>query len=248
MRNKKITFGSWITIGHPAIAEIMLKSGYDWLCIDMEHSLINLDQMTSILRSLESNDCFTFVRVGKNDELEIKKVLDSGVKGIIVPQINTKGDAQKLIEFSHYPPKGKRGVGLSRAQDYGRNFEGYKSLIHKELEIIAIIENKQAIENLHDILSVDGITGSMIGPYDLSASYGKPGDILANEVQQAIKSYEFIAKKFDKPFGYHAVNESNKKILEKIKRGYKFIALGFDAKYLSDASDQYLSRIKKAIE
>ena len=126
MRNKKITFGSWITIGHPAIAEIMLKSGYDWLCIDMEHSLINLDQMTSILRSLETNGCFTFVRVGKNDELEIKKVLDSGVKGIIVPQINTKEDAQKLIEFSHYPPKGKRGVGLSRAQGYGRNFEGGK--------------------------------------------------------------------------------------------------------------------------
>ena len=248
MKKNKITFGSWITIGHPAIAEIMAKSGYDWLCVDMEHSLINLDQMTSISRSLELNNCFTFVRVGKNDELEIKKVLDAGVKGIIVPQINSKEDAQRLIEFSHYPPKGNRGVGLSRAQGYGRNFENYKNRINNELEIIAIIESKQAIENLHDILSTDGITGSMIGPYDLSASYGNPGDIMNKEVQQAIKSYENIAKKFDKPFGYHAVNDSNKQILSKIKNGYKFIILGFDAKFLSDASDQYVSRIKNAIK
>ncbi len=244
MRNKKIRIGSWITIGHPAIAEILSSSSFDWLCIDMEHSIISLEQMTNILRSLENKNCFTYVRVGSNSELEIKKVLDAGAQGIIIPQINSKEDAEKVIAHAHYPPIGKRGVGLSRAQGYGKSFDKYLLDIKRNLEIIAIIENKKGIENLEEILKVKGITGSMIGPYDLSASYGKPGNFEEKEIKKALRKYESIARKFNKPFGYHAVHDNSKKVLSMVEKGYSFIALGFDAKFLNDASSDNLKKLK----
>jgi 2-dehydro-3-deoxyglucarate aldolase len=248
MKNKKIRLGSWITIGHPAIAEIMASSNFDWLCIDMEHSTIDLDQMTNIIRALDNKNCFAYIRVGKNSELEIKKVLDAGAKGIIIPQINSKEDAKKAVDFSHYPPLGKRGVGLSRAQGYGKDFTNYLSEIKKELEIIAIIENKKGIENLDEILRVKGITGSMIGPYDLSASYNKPGNFTDNEIKSALQNYEKIAKRHNKPFGFHAVNQDNKKILSKVKKGYSFIAIDYDANFLLRSSSEKLEKLKKQIK
>ncbi len=240
----KLTFGSWITLGHPAIAEIMSKSGYDWLCIDMEHSSITLNEMTTLIRSIEANDCFAFVRVAKNDEIEIKKALDAGAHGIIVPQINTREDALKLIEFAHYPPRGKRGVGLSRAQSYGKNLDGYMKKINKNLKIIAIIESKEAIRNLDDILDTDLINGSMIGPYDLSASHGCIGKLNDKNVIKSINRYEKIAKKYNKPLGFHAVNVNKKEAKNKIKKGYKFLAIGYDALFLMNESDKKIDELK----
>ena len=244
MEINKLTIGTWITLGHPAIAEILSGSGYDWLCIDMEHSSITHNEMTALIRSIEANNIFAFVRVAKNDEIEIKKALDAGAHGIIVPQINTKQDALKLIEFAHYPPKGKRGVGLSRAQNYGRNLEKYINKTKKNLKIIAIIESKEAIDNLDEILKVDLISGSMIGPYDLSASHGLVGKLKDKKIKESIRKYEKIAIKYKKPFGFHSVNENKNEVKKKIKKGYKFLAIGYDAHFLFKESDKRFQEIK----
>ena len=116
---KKVLIGSWITLNHFSIAEIMSEAGFDWLCIDMEHSVIDYFEAQQLIAIIQSKGIKAFVRVGENNARIIKRVLDAGADGIIVPMVNSKEEAIKAIEAVKYPPKGKRGVGLARAQKYG---------------------------------------------------------------------------------------------------------------------------------
>src|SRR5882762_8606615 len=125
MKNSKLNFkdhfrrnrtiGSWITVGKSEVAEIMAQCGFDWLSIDMEHSAITLDIAQDLIRTIELSDCVPLVRVGENDATLIKRVLDAGAHGIIVPMVNTREDAEKAVRSAKYPPIGTRGVGLGRA-------------------------------------------------------------------------------------------------------------------------------------
>ena len=126
LKKNRLTVGSWITIGHPAIPEILFNAGFEWLAIDMEHNTIDKSMMQNLISVIQSKDIAALVRVEKNDEVFIKHALDSGADGIIVPMIKSKNDAINAVEYAKYPPLGKRGVGLSRAQNYGQNFEDYK--------------------------------------------------------------------------------------------------------------------------
>ena len=185
MNNKEISIGSWITLGHFSIAEIMADAGFDWLCIDIEHSVIDFYETEQLIAAIEAKGCVPYVRVGANDPLIIKRVLDAGAKGIIVPMINSKEDAQKAVNAVKYPPVGRRGVGLARAQGYGFDFENYSKTTHAELKVIAQIEHVDAIKNLEEIVLADGVDGTIIGPYDLSGSMGKPGKYDDSDVQEA---------------------------------------------------------------
>ena len=166
----KISIGSWITLSHFSIVEIMADAGFDWLCIDLEHSVIDYYEAEILIATIQSKGIKPYVRIGKNDALIIKRVLDAGAEGIIIPMINSKADAIKAIESVKYPPKGSRGVGLARAQNYGFSFNEYYDRINEDIRIIVQIEHIDAIRNLKDILSLDEIHGSIIGPYDLSGS------------------------------------------------------------------------------
>ena len=110
------SIGSWITLGHISIVEIMADAGFDWLCIDIEHSVIDFYEVQLLILAIQSKNIKAYVRVGENNKGIIKRVLDAGADGIIVPMINSKADAIKAIEAVKYPPLGKRGVGLARAQ------------------------------------------------------------------------------------------------------------------------------------
>ena len=123
LKSKELTIGSWISFGFIQTCEIMAKAGFDWLVVDMEHTAINHNQCLNLIQVIESNGVTPIVRVGSNDPLLIKRAMDSGAHGIIVPMINTVEDAQKAINALYYPPKGSRGVGLARAQNYGIGFE-----------------------------------------------------------------------------------------------------------------------------
>ena len=125
MRNKKIKIGSWITTFNPSATHLMSSLGFKWLCIDLEHSNISFEQMEILISIIEANGTVPFVRVGSNNILYIKKALDAGAHGIIIPMVNTVKDAQKAIDATYYSPKGKRGVGWARAQNYGYNFQNY---------------------------------------------------------------------------------------------------------------------------
>lgn len=244
LAQKQVTFGSWITLGHPSIAEIMSNSGFDWLTIDMEHSSITMEQAQHLIQIIELSGISPLVRVGENNANLIKRVLDAGAHGIIVPMVNSREDAIKAVASAKYPPVGNRGVGLARAQGYGFDFEKYKKWVQDESIVIVQIEHIKAIENLEEILSTPGVNGSIIGPYDLSGSLGFPGEFERKEVKEALDTYERICKNMNKPMGFHVVNPDAELTNYYIDKGYSFLAVGLDTLYLGGKCREVRSAIK----
>lgn len=242
---KKSSIGSWITINNPSIAEIMADCGFDWLCIDLEHSSIDYAEVQQIILAIQSKGIKAFVRVGENNTRIIKRVLDAGADGIIVPSVNSAIEALKAVDAVKYPPHGKRGVGLARAQSYGFGFEQYRDEKTKSIKLIAQIEHINAIKELDAIIQTEGIDGTFIGPYDLSGSMGKPGQWDAPDVKEVIRVYEETARKYSKLIGFHVVPPDHKLVEEKIEKGYNFIAFGFDAMFMGTMVRNQLNKLKR---
>ena len=152
--NNKPLIGSWITINNPAIAEIMADAGFDWLCIDLEHTVIDYFETQQLIIAIQSKGLKAFVRVGENQPLIIKRVLDAGADGIIVPSVNTAEDAKMAVNAVKYPPLGTRGMGLARAQGYGFNFENYRDNISNNTKLIVQIEHINALSELESIIQI----------------------------------------------------------------------------------------------
>ena len=245
---KNLSIGSWITLNHFSIAEIMADAGFDWLCVDMEHSVIDYYEAEQLIATIEAKGCTPYVRVGANDPLLIKRVLDAGTKGVIVPMINSKDDAQKAVNAVKYPPIGRRGVGLARAQGYGFDFEDYSKTINAETKVIAQIEHVDAINNLEEILLVDGIDATIIGPYDLSGSLRKPGKYDDSDVKDVLINYEKISTKVGVPMGYHVIEPDYKLVLEKIKEEYTFIAFSLDTLFLGTICRDQINRLREELK
>jgi 2-keto-3-deoxy-L-rhamnonate aldolase RhmA len=237
--------GSWITLNHPSIAEIMADAGFDWLCIDLEHSVTDYFETQQLIIAIQAKGIKAFVRVGENNVRIIKRVLDAGADGIIVPSVNSKADAENAVKAVKYPPFGTRGVGLARAQKYGFGFEDYRDVKSRDIKLIAQIEHINAIQELDEIISTEGIDGTFIGPYDLSGSMGKPGSFDDADVRAALQRYEEVAKRYDKWIGFHVVPPDHKLIAEKLEQGYNFIAFSFDAYFLGQIIRKELSDLKQ---
>jgi len=245
--NKELTIGSWLSFGYTPICEMMSKSAFEWLVIDMEHTATDYNIMLQMIQVINLCDCTPLVRVGANDELLIKRVMDSGAHGVIVPMVNTKADAERAVSFIKYPPSGKRGVGLFRAQGYGMEFEEYKNWLEKESICIVQIEHLKGVENLSEILSVDGVDGFIIGPYDLSGSVGCPGNFKDSKVVKLMEEVTRFVNNSSKPGGLHIVNSDHELLNTKIEEGYKFIAYGDDMVFLSEKlfeENKFLQSIK----
>jgi len=240
----KVSIGSWLTIGHTAIAELMCRSNFDWLTVDMEHSAIDISDAFHMIQVISLCGVKPLVRVGTNDPNLIKRVMDAGAYGVIVPMVNTKEEAIQAVNSVKYPPIGKRGVGLSRAQGYGYDFENYLEWVNKESIVIAQIEHIDAVNNLEEILSVEGIDGTIIGPYDLSGSLGIPGQFEDPKVVAALEKYEKISGEMGKPTGVHVVQPDENQVNKFINKGYKFIAVGLDALFLGNKVQETLNGIK----
>lgn len=245
IRNKQLTLGSWITIPNQAVIEIMATAGFDWLTIDIEHSAINIESLQNLIGYIQGKGIKAFVRVYGNDEVIIKRVLDAGADGIIVPMIKSKEEAQQLVNHVYYPPLGKRGVGLSRAQDYGLGFDKYQETLKNDIVVIAQIEHIDAINNLEEILSVKEIDSTLIGPYDLSASMNKPGQYDLPEVKEAIAKYDKICDDLNKPKGAHVIQSDYSFTQAKIDLGYTFLAFSLDFFFLGDKAREQMALLKK---
>ena len=245
LRNRELTIGSWITIGSTVVAEIMAKAGYDWLTIDMEHSAITIDIAQDLIRVIELCGVTPLVRVGKNDANLIKRVMDAGAHGVIVPMVNTREDAENAVRSVKYPPRGFRGVGLARAQKYGADFEGYKQWNDKNSIVIVQVEHILAVENLEEILSVPEVDGFIIGPYDLSGSLGVPGEFDNPEVLDALKRVKEIAEKKNALSGFHVISPTDEAFQEKVDEGYKFIAHSLDILFLGNSCRKILKKLRK---
>ena len=247
LKNKKLTIGSWITIPSIEIVEIMSTAGFEWLVVDLEHTSITIDQAKHLIHAIQANSMKALVRVSKNEEVIIKRVLDCGADGIIVPMVRTIEDAKKAVSFAQYPPLGKRGVGLSRAQNYGTSFDEYKKWIENEMIVIAQIEHIDAVNNINDIINVNGIDGTIIGPYDLSASMGYPGEYNREEVKEALQKVENQILKSSVSLGFHVIESDHSFSLDKIKKDYSFIAFSIDFFFIGDMARNQMEQLKSKI-
>ena len=248
LKENELTLGSWITIGNPTVIEVMATAGFEWLCVDMEHTSIDLSMAKALITTIQANGIKALVRVCKNEEVVIKKVMDMGADGVIVPMVKNKDEAQMAVNFVKYPPTGKRGVGLYRAQNYGLGFDEYKKWVEDEAVIIAQIEHIEAVENIEDILNVDGIDGTIVGPYDLSGSMGVPGEYNRNEVKKAIDNIKIACKKYNKPYGFHVIESDPIKLQERIDEGCTFLAYSVDFFFLGDCVRDGMKKIKEGLE
>ena len=248
LANKELTIGTWVTIPNQAVIEILATAGFEWITLDIEHSAVSIESIQNLLGHIQGNDLQGLVRVSKNEEVVIKRVMDAGADGIIVPMIKNKEEAEQAVSFVKYPPVGKRGVGLSRAQKYGTNFDNYKKWTNSESVVIAQIEHIEAVKNLKEILSVDGIDGIIVGPYDLSASMGYPGEYHREDVKKALKEVTRVAKESDKSLGFHVIESQFDKLKEKIDLGYTFLAFSLDFFFLGDRAREEMNKLKKQFE
>jgi len=240
-----VTIGSWITLGDYAATEIMAKTGFDWIAIDMEHSAIEMERAQNLIRIIELSGCVPLVRVSENNANIIKRVMDAGSHGVIVPMVNSREDALRAVNAVKYPPRGTRGVGLGRAQNYGLNFEKYNRWQEKNSVVIVQIEHIDAVNNLEEILEVEGVDGFMIGPYDLSASLGMPGGFGHTDFKKALAKVNAVSMRINKARGIHVIQPDNIEVDRRIREGYNFIAFSFDALFLGRCCLDKLSKIKR---
>lgn len=245
LKANETTIGSWITLGHSAIAEIMARAGFDWLVIDMEHSVISLPETQEMIQAIDGVGVPSIVRLTSNDEYLIKQVMDSGAHGIMVPLVNSSADAKKAVSSVYYPPRGKRGVGLARAHGYGADFSNYCNWLDQNAVVIVMIEHIDGVNAIDEILAVDGVDGYMIGPYDLSSSIGVPGSFEDPHVIDAINRIREGGEKACKAGGIHVVDPDLKMIGNRIEEGFSFIGYGMDIRILDTLCREHLHKIRE---
>jgi 2-dehydro-3-deoxyglucarate aldolase len=247
LKDNTITIGSWLTIPHQAIVEILSSAGFEWLTIDIEHSAIDFETIQSLIGHIQANGMEALVRVSKNDEVIIKRVMDAGANGVIIPMVKNAEEAKEAVSYVKYPPFGKRGVGLSRAQHYGTAFESYKKWVHEESVVIVQIEHIESVENLEAILDVQGVDGTIVGPYDLSASMGKPGMFDDDDVKEVLNRIDRITLQKNKPLGFHVIDSNHMKMMEKIDKKYSFLAFSLDFFFLGDKAREEMKHLKSKL-
>jgi len=245
-KNKKTLIGSWITLANPAIAEIMAQNGFDWLAVDLEHSIITIREVEELIRIIQLSNVTPLVRLTSNNTDQIKRVMDAGAHGIIVPMVNTPEEAEKSVQAVKYPPLGKRGVGLARAQGYGTKFHEYLEWQKTKSIVIVQVEHIDAVNNLEEIFSVNGVDGFIIGPYDLSGSMGIPGQFEHPDFLDAMQRIKKVASEMSMVGGIHIIEPKPQQLQQRVEEGYRFIAYSLDIRMLDAACHAGLESINKA--
>ena len=243
---QKPTIGGWMTLGHPAIAEIMVNAGFQWVVVDLEHSAIGIREAVDLIRIIDLAGAAPLVRLTSNDPDQAKRVLDGGAHGLIVPMVNSEDEARQAVSSAYYQPRGTRGCGLSRAQMYGAGFPDYCTWLEREAVVIVQIEHIDGVRNLDRILSVEGVDAYIIGPYDLSASLGRPGDFENPEFVAAMDRIRDVGRARRKSGGLHIVEPDPAMLKKRLAEGFNFIAYSVDIRML-DQQCRAISAIVQGI-
>ena len=232
---KKLSMGSWMQIPHSSVAEIMGQSGYDWVAVDMEHGAISVHQLPDLFRALELGNTLPLVRLAQGHPKDCKQALDAGSAGVIVPMVESAEQLIAVRDACRWPPSGIRGVGFSRANLFGKHFETYREEAQAPL-LVAMIENICAVDNLKDILSVEGLDAILIGPYDLSASMGVTAQFEDPVFVATMERIRTLCFKSNVSCGIHVVMPELEALKKRIEEGYKFIAYSIDSVFITQAS------------
>lgn len=231
LRNGGHSIGSWMQIPHPSVAEIMGQAGFEWVAVDMEHGTISTHQLPDLFRALELGGTLPLVRLAEGKARDCKQALDAGAGGVIAPMIESAGQLRGVKEACCWPPVGTRGVGFSRANLFGKFFSEYQDEARSPL-LVAMIESIRAVDELPEILAVNGLDAIMIGPYDLSASMGLTARFEDRRFMSAMEKIKRLSDESSIPCGLHVVEPSSEELKQRIMEGYRFLAYSIDAIFL----------------
>jgi 2-dehydro-3-deoxyglucarate aldolase len=246
LASPEVTIGSWIQFGQAAIAEIMAAAGYDWIVVDLEHSVISLREAEEMIRIIRLSGVEPLVRLSSNDPVQIKRVMDAGAEGLIVPMVKTPAEIAATVDAVRYPPHGSRGVGLARAQGYGARFEEYRAWVADDSVVIAQIEHIEGVRNLDAILSTPGVAGFIVGPYDLSGSLNVPGEFTHPLMVEALAEIRRVAARHPEiAAGFHVVPPKPELVGARIDEGYRFIAYSTDMIFIGESCRTGLQTIRR---
>ena len=241
LKNRERLLGTMVTLPTPITAEILADVGFDWFFIDGEHGPLETSELLAILQVVGRRvPCL--VRVPAADEVAIKKALDLGATGIIVPQTNTVADVENVVRFAKYAPDGIRGVGIGRAHGYGMSFADYVECANDEVVVVVQAEHIDAVNNIEQIVKVDGIDAVLLGPYDLSASMGKMGQVDDPEVLAAIDHVTQTCHQEKIALGYFGVTAES--VQPYMEQDYSLIVAGVDTIMLGASATRILKTLR----
>jgi len=227
--------GCWTALGNPQIVEILAMCGFDFLLFDQEHGMGDPSSLVGLLQAIAPTETTSVVRIPWNDPVYIKRVLDAGVEGIMIPSIETAEEARVAVEACRYPPRGRRGsaIGSARASNYGMAAD-YREAADDRVLVIGQIESLRAVDNIDSIAAVDGLDVLFIGPHDLSGTLGHLGDLRQPAVAAAITRAEEGIRRSGKPMG--TVPHPGASWKDMFARGYHMINAGSDVGRLRDGA------------
>ncbi|MER9234606.1 aldolase/citrate lyase family protein [Mesorhizobium sp. M0622] len=232
----------WLQIPSSFSAEIMAHQGFDSLVIDMQHGLIDYQIAVTMLQAISTTTTIPLVRVPWNEPASIMKMLDAGAYGIICPMINSRQEAEQLVRACKYAPKGNRSFGPIRASLYAGS--DYAQHANDTVIVMPMIETKEALENIDEILSTPGVDGAYVGPADLSLTLGCTPQVDQTEepVVKALETILAACKRHKVIPGLH--NASSSYALKMAAKGWQFVTLASDSRYLAARASEELSAME----
>jgi 2-dehydro-3-deoxyglucarate aldolase/4-hydroxy-2-oxoheptanedioate aldolase len=238
--------GGWVSVGHPAVAETTAGAGFDFVTIDTEHAAIGIETVEDLVRAVEAGgDAAPVVRVPSDDPVELKRVLDAGVEGVMVPRVDDGDEARAVVEATRYPPAGIRGTAAARASDYGATLAEYLETADDRIARILQVETQRAVAEAGAIADVDGVDALFVGPADLSAALDCHLDYDAPAFREAVGNVLDRAAAADTPVGVFATDPD--RIEGWLSMGFEFAILGFDALYLREGNRERLAAFEAAV-
>jgi len=241
LRAGDVLVGPMVTLSSPEVVELLAQVGFDWLFLDSEHTPMEPPQIQAMLQAAGTTPCI--VRVPSSEPTRIGKALDAGAAGIIVPQVNSAEQARQVVAAARYAPAGNRGRGLARAHRYGFKLQEYAATANDTVAVIVQAEHRDAVDVIGDIVKVEGIDAVLIGPYDLSSSFGRPGDVEHPEVRDAIDRVRAACVEAGMTVGMFGL--SAEAVNPYISKGFTLITAGIDVLLLGNAATALLAAIKR---
>ena len=245
LRAGRKTIGGFLQTMSPVAAEILSQAGFDWLIVDLEHAPGDYANLQAQLQAMSGSDVVPFARAPWNDEVAIKRILDTGVMGILIPYVNTRAEAKAAVAACKYPPQGVRGVaGSPRAAGYTGNAMRYLESANDEIVVMIAVETKEAVDNIDEILQVEGLDGIFIGPMDLASSLGHLGNPGHPEAQAQIAIIEERVLASDKFLG--TVATSQDAAARCFGKGYQWLVVMQDGASLLQAGRNKVKNFRDA--
>ena len=239
---KKQLIGTLVSVSSPSLAEALSFSGLDWLFFDLEHSVMSLADVQAMIQAMNP-DCLSMVRIEDPQTVYAKRALDTGCDALIVPQVNSADIARAIVKAGKFPPAGERSVGLGRALGYGTTLAQGVKVENSRTSLIMQIEHTNAVEHVDEILKLEEVEAVFVGPYDLSGSFGIPGEIGNSRVQDAISSTLKSARSASKPAGIFV--GSAEAARKELARGFQIVAVSSDLATLAGSMRTICGEIRR---